>query len=265
MKGLNDVSINFSYNDTKRFQGSYNEHNKEVLIEHTNFYNLPSTTTEEISRTIVHESFHAVVNETLNEYYNKDGTIKSDVRMPNEISKLNTVYSQYKTEMNKFKGERSERSERISQDIIEKYGKRTLEMLVNYAPSNIFEFVSVVLSEPGVIEILDGIKRKNGNSLFDNLLDALSALLNKAFPNAPKNSFSEEVLATTLNFVVNEKNATLEKNNETVLDKAISAAIVENVDINTFTYLDYVVFNDDNSQSPLNPKLKSNPFKIKCN
>ena len=163
----------------------------------------------EIAKVLLHETLHSVTRREVERYIDSEGRVSQNA--PTHVSRLMRVYTEARRQI----GE-----DRI-QEAIKKYKAGvglTSEDINAYGVSNLFEFISVAMTEKDFQkELKDKPYMKSGKSIWEKFKEAVSKLVSN-LSGAKEGTLGYESVSSILDFIAEERGPKSNKNT-TFVDK----------------------------------------------
>jgi len=169
------------------------------------------------AKIFLHEFTHSITRKELDKYFEADGiTLKSEQSVPPHVASLNMVFNAYRDTLDK---------QGLEEFVKDKKDKKTLEEdRINkyYGGTSIFEFVTMMLTEPDVQQKMKEVPYKqSGMTIWDKFKESIIKMIKAINPNA-SGSITDNAIGSILDFIEVESKSrllTTEKSTVTEADK----------------------------------------------
>ena len=148
---------------------------------------MASATEEDLAKTILHETVHALTTDYIRQYVDKDGNPKVD-NLPSNIINLTLLFNEVKKKL----GPESEAYKKKRQD--QKSGVTSeptteRERTVAYGGTRIEEFVALVMTEPNFQKEMDGVKYMSSQmTLWEKFTELVNNIVKQVLGESYNNS-----------------------------------------------------------------------------
>lgn len=249
--------------DLNEANGIYDRTNKEFIGVDKKYLGDKNTTNYEVARTLLHEAVHSITAKELSIYFDKDNNVKEKFgdkeggwqNLPNHVTKLIRVFNDVQKNMSKEIAEWKAWKAANDKGLTSSDSNVTKESLrLGYGAMSIFEFTTMIMSEPEFQQKMDTFKYKGTQkTILEAFFDAIKTILTKVGIKFNKDTLATHGIDAVLRLIDNTKENKQNKENENLINSFSQFGIKNETseNDNKFNELSYLNTIYDEQKDPI--------------